>query len=126
METFREELRAWLEANLDDETRAAASNQQTVDSATQVEALRRWQHKLADAGYAAIAWPKEYGGRGASVMEQVVFAEEMHRSDAPGSLNPLGLANIAPAIMQWGTEEQKRHFLPSMLRADDIWCQGFS
>ncbi len=76
--------------------------------------------------YAAIAWPEEYGGRGASVMEQVVFAEEMHRAGAPGTLNPLGLSNIAPAIIEHGTEEQKRSLLPRMLRGDDIWCQGFS
>jgi alkylation response protein AidB-like acyl-CoA dehydrogenase len=123
-EAFRTEFRTWLDANLDDRSRglgpATAAVGDTVDQ------LREWNRKLADAGYGAIAWPPEYGGRGASVMEQVVFAEEMHRSDAPGTLNPLGLANIAPAIMQWGTEEQKRHFLPRMLRGDDIWCQGFS
>src|SRR3954453_9467828 len=126
METFREELRAWLQANLDDETRAAASNQQTVDSATQVEALPRWQHRLADAGYAAISWPKEYGGRGAGVLEQVVYTEEMDRARAPGDLNPIGMSNIAPAIMMYGTDEQKHTLLPRMLRGDDIWCQGFS
>src|SRR3954467_5518258 len=126
METFRAELRAWLDANLDDETRAAAASARTVDSTTQVEALRRWQHKLADAGYAAIAWPKEYGGRGARVLEQVIHAEEMDRARAPTDLNPIGMANIAPAIMTWGTEDQKTTFLPRMLRGDDIWCQGFS
>jgi alkylation response protein AidB-like acyl-CoA dehydrogenase len=59
-------------------------------------------------------------------MEQVVFAEEMHRADAPPTLNPIGLSNIAPAIIEWGTDEQRRRFLPAMLRGDDIWCQGFS
>src|ERR1700720_1178095 len=88
--------------------------------------LRAWNCRLADAGYAAIAWPVEYGGRGAGVMEQVVQAEEMSRADAPGTLNPIGISNIAPAIMEFGTEEQRRRFLPRMLRGDDIWCQGFS
>ena len=88
--------------------------------------LRAWNRELADARYAAIAWPEEYGGRGAGIMEQVVFAEEMHRSGAPGTLNPLGLSNIAPAIIEHGTDEQKRQLLPRMLRGDDIWCQGFS
>src|SRR2546430_8556746 len=59
-------------------------------------------------------------------MEQVVYAEEMHRAGAPGTVNIIGLSNIAPAIMEHGTEEQKRRFLPRMLRGDDIWCQGFS
>ncbi len=59
-------------------------------------------------------------------MEQVVYAEEMHRARAPGTLNPIGLSNIAPAIIEHGTDEQKRTLLPRMLRGDDIWCQGFS
>ena len=88
--------------------------------------LRDWNRTLADARYAAIAWPEEWGGRGAGVMEQVVYAEEMHRAGAPGTLNPLGLSNIAPAIIEHGTDEQKRTLLPRMLRGDDIWCQGFS
>ena len=88
--------------------------------------LRRWNGILADARYAAIAWPDEWGGRGAGLMEQVVFAEEMHRAGAPGTLNPLGLSNIAPAIIEHGSEAQKRALLPRMLRGDDIWCQGFS
>ncbi|TML57179.1 MAG: acyl-CoA dehydrogenase, partial [Actinobacteria bacterium] len=124
-EAFRKEFRAWLEGNLDPELAGRRSG--LLDGGDDVVArLRAWNRTLADARYAAIAWPEEYGGRGASVMEQVVFAEEMSRAGAPGTLNPLGISNIAPAIMQWGTEEQKRTFLPSMLRGDDIWCQGFS
>ena len=104
---------------------AATSNRGAL-TVEQLDALRRWNRKLADAGYAAISWPAEYGGRAAGVMEQVVLAEEMHRADAPAALNPIGLANIAPSIMTWGTEEQKRTLLPRMRRGDDIWCQGFS
>ncbi len=88
--------------------------------------LREWNALLADARYAAIAWPPEWGGRGASVMDQVVYAEEMHRAGAPGTLNIIGLSNIAPAIIEHGTDAQKRTLLPRMLRGDDIWCQGFS
>lgn len=121
---FRREVRQWLHDNLDDELRGLSSRGSLTSA--QLAALRRWNRKLADAGYAAIAWPVEYGGRGAGVMEQVVLAEEMHRADAPSALNPIGLANIAPSIMTWGTEEQKRTLLPRMQRGDDIWCQGFS
>jgi alkylation response protein AidB-like acyl-CoA dehydrogenase len=123
-EAFRAEFRGWLDANLDDRFRGLGFA--TAAEGDGIERLREWNRMLADAGYAAIAWPAEYGGRGAPVLEQVVFAEEMHRSGAPGSLNPIGISNIAPAIMEWGTEEQKRHFLPRMLRGDDMWCQGFS
>jgi alkylation response protein AidB-like acyl-CoA dehydrogenase len=121
---FRMEVRQWLQHNLDEELRGQ-SNRGALNP-EQLHALRRWNRKLADAGYAAISWPTEYGGRGAGVMEQVVLAEEMHRAEAPAALNPIGLANIAPSIMTWGTEHQKRTLLPRMQRGDDIWCQGFS
>ena len=122
---FREEFCAWLAANLPEKLVGLDWASMELDSDA-LDRMRAWNRSLADAGYAAIAWPAEYGGRGAGVMEQVVFAEEMSRADAPGTLNPLGISNIAPAIMQWGTEEQKSRFLPRMLRGDDIWCQGFS
>lgn len=121
---FRMEVRQWLQHNLDEELRGL-SNRGALNP-EQLDALRRWNRKLADAGYAAISWPVQYGGRAAGVMEQVVLAEEMHRAEAPAALNPIGLANIAPSIMAWGTEEQKRTLLPRMQRGDDIWCQGFS
>jgi alkylation response protein AidB-like acyl-CoA dehydrogenase len=123
-EAFRREFRAWLEANLPGDLRGTTGG--LDPGPEQLERLRWWNRLLADAGYAAIAWPTEYGGRGAGIMEQVVFAEEMSRADAPGTLNPIGISNIAPAIMEYGTEEQKRRFLPPMRRGDDIWCQGFS
>jgi alkylation response protein AidB-like acyl-CoA dehydrogenase len=123
-EAFRREVRAWLEANLDDETRALRAPRSLDDPA--LERLRAWTRRLADAGYAAIAWPPEYGGRGAGVMDQVVLAEELHAAGAPPALNPIGIPNIAPSILAHGTEDQKRRVLPRMLRGDDIWCQGFS
>jgi alkylation response protein AidB-like acyl-CoA dehydrogenase len=124
-EAFREEFRAWLDENLTDDLRELAQHPVGHDP-DRIERLRAWNRTLADARYAAIAWPPEYGGRGASLMEQVVYAEEMHRAGAPGTVNIIGLSNIAPAIMEHGTEEQKRDLLPRMLRGDDIWCQGFS
>jgi alkylation response protein AidB-like acyl-CoA dehydrogenase len=123
-ETFRREFRSWLDEHLD--TDLTGTGISWAESPDALERMRTWNRKLADAGYGAIAWPVEYGGRGAGVMEQVVFAEEMHRAGAPGTLNPIGISNIAPSIMQHGTEEQKRRFLPPMLRGDEIWCQGFS
>ena len=124
-EAFRTEFRAWLEQHLTDDLRVLARHP-VGDDPERIERLRAWNRTLADDRYAAIAWPSEYGGRGASLMEQVVYAEEMHRAGAPGTVNIIGLSNIAPAIMEHGTEEQKRMLLPRMLRGDDIWCQGFS
>jgi alkylation response protein AidB-like acyl-CoA dehydrogenase len=81
---------------------------------------------MADAGWAAVSWPLEYGGRGATALEQLVYAEVMTQARVPLALNMIGINNIAPAIMQYGTETLKRALLPRMLRADDIWCQGMS
>ncbi len=126
-EAFRKEFREWLEQNLPDDLRGNGMSAGSMEfSDARLERQRWWNRQLADARYAAIAWPEEWGGRGAGVMEQVVYAEEMHRAHAPGTLNPLGLSNIAPAIIEHGTDDQKRTLLPRMLRGDDIWCQGFS
>jgi alkylation response protein AidB-like acyl-CoA dehydrogenase len=123
-EAFRTELRAWLDANLTDELRGLALD--LAGDERWLATMRGWNRALADAGFAAIDWPIEWGGRGATLMEQVVLVEELARADAPGTLNPIGIANIAPAIMQFGTDEQKRRLLPPMVRGDEIWCQGFS
>jgi hypothetical protein len=125
-EAFRDEFRAWLDDHLTDELRALPTVLNCSPGSPELDALRAWNRELADAGYAAITWPPEYGGRGAGIMEQVMFAEEMHRAGAPGTVNIIGLSNIAPAIIEHGTEDQRRTLLPRMLRGEDIWCQGFS
>jgi alkylation response protein AidB-like acyl-CoA dehydrogenase len=124
VERFRAELRAWLSANLTDELIAARRPSGHNDVV--FEKLRTWNRTMADAGWAAVSWPREYGGRGATVLEQLVYTEETTRARAPLPLNVIGMNNIAPAIMQYGTEAQKRTLLPRMMRADDIWCQGMS
>lgn len=124
LQAFRGELRRWLEENVPDDLRGFTLRRRLTPE--RLESLRSWNRRLADAGWAAIAWPVEYGGRGAGVLEQLVHAEEMDRASAPGPLNPIGLSNIAPAIMHFGTEAQKARFLDRMLRGEDIWCQGFS
>jgi alkylation response protein AidB-like acyl-CoA dehydrogenase len=124
VEQFRKELRAWLAANLTDEV-IAAGRRRGHDPAT-FETLRGWDAALADAGWGAVSWPQEYGGRGATVLEQLAYAEETIHARAPVPLNVIGMNNIAPAIMQFGTDSQKRELLPRMVRADDIWCQGMS
>ena len=124
VEQFRKELRAWLAANLSEEV-VAAGRRRGRDPET-FEVLRAWDATLADAGWGAVSWPQEYGGRGAGVLEQLAYAEETIHARAPVPLNVIGMNNIAPAIIQYGTDAQKRQLLPRMVRADDIWCQGMS
>ncbi len=124
VEVFRDELRGWLEANLTEDVREASLRR--GEGGEHLDRLRAWDRTMADAGWAAISWPVEYGGRGATVLEQLVHTEEVIAAGAPTPVNIIGINNIAPAIMQYGTEEQKRQLLPRMARADDVWCQGMS
>ena len=121
---LRRSLTDWLRANLTPEV--VAAGQAGMVSTETVEILRAWNRVLADAGWAAISWPAEYGGRDASVAEQLAFHEVMTAFKAPGPVNVIGVANIAPAIMAVGTSEQKDRYLAPMLRGDEIWCQGMS
>ena len=122
VDQFRKELRTFLEDNLTPEV--AAAGQHSVEG--NLEVLRAWNRTLADGGWAAPSWPVEYGGRGAGVEEQLVYLEETTRAGAPGPVNVIGVSNIAPAIMQFGTPEQRERFLQPMLRGDEIWSQGMS
>jgi alkylation response protein AidB-like acyl-CoA dehydrogenase len=124
VEQFRKELRAWLAANLTDDVKAADRRRGRDPGA--FDTLRVWDAAMADAGWGAVSWPREYGGRGATVLEQLAYAEETTRARAPMPLNVIGMNNIAPAIMQYGTDDRKRELLPRMVRADDVWCQGMS
>ena len=119
-EAFRLELRAWLAANAKD----TPHPDRGTDEGRQQH--RAWHRKLHDAGYAGLSWPVEYGGRGGTPSEQVIFEEELGRAGAPGLANHLGIFHVGPAIMAHGTDEQKKRFLPPMLAAEEIWCQGFS
>jgi len=123
VETFRAELRAWLVDNFTDDVAEAVSQ---TDREQAFEAQRAWNATLVDAGYGAIAWPTEFGGQEASIEQQFAYHEEMAAAGAPGPVNAIGVANIAPAIMALGTEEQKERFLRPMLRGDEIWSQGMS
>ena len=122
-DAFRAELRGWLDEHLSAEV--AEASERSAEGGT-LELLRAWNRTLADGGWAAPAWPFEYGGREADVPEQLAYLEEMSRARAPGPVNVIGVSNIAPAIMQFGTDEQKARFLGPMLRGDEIWSQGMS
>jgi alkylation response protein AidB-like acyl-CoA dehydrogenase len=121
---FRDEVRAWFSANVPKDWIKIRNAEQSMEA--RFAYLRGWQRKLFDAGWAGTSWPKEYGGRGASLMEQVIFNEEMARAEAPPMANVLGLGIIGPTIIAYGTEAQKKRYLEKILSADEIWCQGFS
>ncbi|MBI4749996.1 MAG: acyl-CoA dehydrogenase [Acidobacteria bacterium] len=120
---FRDELRTWLAANLPkNQPKPGASES---DSAY-LDFLREWQKTLFEGGWAGISWPKEYGGRGATLMEQAIFQEELAHANAPELIGTIGLALVGPTIIAMGTDEQKKYHLPKILSGEEIWCQGFS
>lgn len=121
--SFRTELRDWLDANAPS---ILAEGPQYSDAAKRWERATRWHKALYQAGLVGIYWPKQFGGRGASLIEQYIYEEEMDRINAPGTINPVGLNIAGPTIMQWGTEEQKARYLRPILSGDEIWCQGYS
>ena len=119
---FRDEVRGWLKAN-------APRQEEGAEQAGQkawIDLRREWQLKLHEAGYVGIGWPKEYGGRGATLMEQAIFNEEMILARAPEPINVIALGMGGPVVIAHGTEEQKQRYLEPMLSAREIWCQGFS
>ena len=124
-EEFRSELRSWLSAHIPDEwTRPGFW--ESLDDAESFRLRRDWERDKADAGFAGIAWPTEYGGRGGTPGMKAIYDEEMVRADAPRTVNPLGLTFLAPTVMAIGTDAQRKEIIGPMLRNEVIWCQGFS
>jgi alkylation response protein AidB-like acyl-CoA dehydrogenase len=121
---FRDELRAWLHSNIPDDWKSRSASGESMEE--NFAYLRAWQKKVHEGGWAGVSWPREYGGRGATLIEQVIFHEEMARAAAPPLANVLGLGLIGPTIIAHGTEEQKQRYLSRILSAEEIWCQGFS
>jgi alkylation response protein AidB-like acyl-CoA dehydrogenase len=121
---FRDEFRAWLAANVPEEWSGGGFGSEERED--YIAYLRAWQRKLYDGGWAGISWPKEFGGRGATLVEQAIFHEELARARAPQLINAIGLSLVGPTIIALGTAEQKSRYLPKILSGEEIWCQGFS
>ena len=117
---FRDELRAWLTERVPELGREPSNETENFDMRI------AFQRRLAEGGWAAVHWPREYGGRGATLTQSAIFYEELARSEAPMPANLLGILLAGPTIMTWGTPAQKERFLPPILTAEEIWCQGFS
>ena len=124
-EAFRLEIRDWLRANLPTGW-GTPDFPPFHDHDVEVAFMRDWQGKLWRAGWCGISWPKQYGGRGLSPMEEAIYAEETARAQAPELINKVGVNNVGPTLMAHGSEEQKRRFLPNILSAEEIWCQLYS
>lgn len=128
-EAFRVRLREWLERNRQDVFGDSSDplNEREEDGETRWRKMLEWHRRLYESGYVALHWPKEWGGGGANLVEQVIYQDEVLRLGLPlYGANQLALDRIGFTLMAFGTEEQKRRYLPKMLTAEEIWCQGYS
>ena len=116
---FRDEVRTWLQEN-------HPGPSPEGDDQAEFEFRRSWQKKMHEAGWAGISWPEEYGGKGATLIEQAIFNEELARESVPAPANVLGLVMGGPVVIAHGTDDQKERWLEPILSGDEIWCQGFS
>lgn len=123
-EAFRKEVRSWLKKNLPKKDKAVSDLM--PHDPERIRRAKEWQRKLYDAGYVAMSWPREYGGQDADIMRQTIVNEELVLARAPGLVGASGLGMLGPTLIQVGTEEQRRRYLPKILTAEEIWCQGYS
>ena len=119
-QAFRAEARGWLRANVPNEPLAS------YDTREGFEQHRAWEARLAEGGWSSVIWPKDLGGRGADLIDWLIFEEEYHAAGAPMRVNQNGILLLGPTLMEFGTAEQKARFLPRMARCDDMWAQGWS
>jgi alkylation response protein AidB-like acyl-CoA dehydrogenase len=123
-EAFRQEFRTWLAANAPREgmqTLAGGFEQDEDDWKRKLS----WFRKLASGGWTCVDWPREFGGRGLSTLRTIIYHEELQSSNSPLPFIGSGPSLVGPTLMQWGTDEQKRRFIPNIISGKEIWCQGY-
>ena len=125
-EAFRREVAAWLDDALSGEFALLRGRGGSGDEGAHVAKRRDWEKKLASGGWTCVGWPREHGGRGLSLSQQVIFFEEYARAGAPGRLNHMGETLFGPTCIAFGTPAQKQRFLPPIVCGEEIWCQGYS
>ncbi len=118
---FRDELRTWLQDN-----HPGPEPSGDLDLDALIDFRRAWQRRLFEGGWAGVSWPKEYGGRGATLVEEAIYAAETARLEVPRAVNTIGMTSGGAVLLTHGTEEQKRRYLEPILNGEEIWCQGFS
>ena len=126
-DAFRLRVRSWLAEHLPSELKVEDAMDERVAPNREIFDKRMaWHKQLYQAGWIGLAWPKEYGGQGAELMEQIIYNEEYAHARAPILPGYVGLGLAGPTIAQWGSEEQKQYFLPRILQGELVWCQGYS
>jgi alkylation response protein AidB-like acyl-CoA dehydrogenase len=125
-EAFRREIAGWLADNLTGEFAVVRGRGGPGDDVALLDERRAWERKLGEDGWTCVAWPKQHGGRGVSLTQHVIFHEEYARAGGPGRIGYIGEGLIGPTLIAFGSDEQKRHFLPRIVSGDDVWCQGYS
>lgn len=125
-EAFREEVASWLADNLCGDFEKTRGRGGPGDEHMFVEERKAWERKLAAGGWTCIGWPSEYGGRDATVEQQVIFNEEYARAGGPGRMGHIGEGLAGPTLIAFGTEGQKQRFLPGIVSGEQLWCQGYS
>jgi len=125
-EAFRREVAAWLDEHLSGEFAVVRGRGGPGDEHALFDERLAWERKLGVAGWSCVGWPKEHGGRGATLSQQVIFHEEYARAGGPGRLGHIGETLLGPTLIAFGSEEQKRRFLGPIVRAEELWCQGYS
>ncbi|TDG15129.1 acyl-CoA dehydrogenase [Seongchinamella unica] len=125
-EQFRAEVAGWLQDNLKGEFARLRYRGGPGDEHTYPEERKVWEQKLAEGGWTCVGWPKEYGGKGCSIEQQVIFFEEYARAGAPGRVGHIGEGLAGPTIIAFGTEAQKQKYLPGIVAGTELWCQGYS
>ena len=123
-DAFRQTVRAWLKESLPREWKDLGRSD--IPRIETYEILKQWQRRLYDAGFIGLTWPKEYGGRGLTFVEELILQEEIALAKAPPILNVLGVGMAGPTIIAYGTEAQKKRYPPRILSCEEIWCQGYS
>lgn len=125
-EAFREEIASWLADNLTGEFAKLKYRGGPGDEHMYPEERKVWEQKLAEGGWTCVGWPEEYGGRGCSIEQQVIFFEEYARAGAPGRVGHIGEGLAGPTIIAFGSDEQKARYLPGIVAGNELWCQGYS
>src|SRR5580658_9794776 len=123
-EAFRLKVRDWLAENTP--TSGLSDTREGREDKTWLARAKAWQRRLYEAGYVALAWPKEYGGQAMDPVRQSIVNDEMVRAKAPYNVGASGLGMLGPTLISWGSEEQRQRYLPKILTAEEIWCQGYS
>ena len=125
-EQFREEVADWLQENLRGDFEKLKFRGGPGDEHAYPDERKVWEQKLAEGGWTCVGWPTEHGGRGCTIEQQVIFFEEYARSGAPGRMGHIGEGLAGPTIIAFGTEAQKKKYLPGIVAGTELWCQGYS